>query len=165
MITLSQITDLSTLKEAKDALRAVLMQGAICPLCTQPAKMYTRSINSATAYNLYLIVTNFAVGEEFHMGNFLMKYNRQVGDTAKLCFWQFLEKVEGKLPDGNPANGMYRLTVGGKKFLTDPTIVVPKYVKIFHAEDYGFVEDEYMTIKDCFASKFNYNDLMNNVSK
>ena len=53
------VTDLTTFAELKDWMRSHVKDGAICPCCELPAKVYRRKLNSSMAYVLMLMIGEY----------------------------------------------------------------------------------------------------------
>jgi hypothetical protein len=164
MIPLDQINKQNTLGEARAALRVAYIKGANCPCCKQFVKLYKRTISSSMAAGLCMVARAKTVGEPFHLESFFRSVSPEYdvgGDFAKVRFWDFIESIEGLKEDGNPDNGMYKLTESGRRFVYDKVETI-KYVWIFANKVREYGKDQYVTIHDCLqrSNKFDYDKLM-----
>lgn len=170
------ITEESTIKQAKDHMRPLLLEGVKCPCCQQHAQMYQRSITSSMALGLILMYNyekkQRASGEyeddmpfPIHIESFF-KGIKDVpasirGDIPKLRFWGLIEPMGKVKPDNNPHSGDYHVTKKGASFVNNLCTVM-SHVNIYNNEAYGFpVKAKEVTIIDALKNKFNYSKLMN----
>lgn len=149
---------MTTLEEAKEALRAALMHGEAveCPVCTQLAKIYKRQINAGSARAL--IVAYRTYGKEYGHVPSLEHIARIGGEWAGLARWSLVEELQEKREDGGRA-GWWRVTDLGERFVLD-TLRVPKYVRIYDNRVLGH-EGELVGIRDALGHTFDYTELMN----
>lgn len=152
------ITPQTTVMNSKQFLKENYIQGAICPCCSQPVKMYYRSITSAMAYGLMLMCQNNTLGVSIHIEDFFKKIpdlpSSIRGDLPKLKYW-------GLIKEGG-VKGWYTVTEAGLRFVQGKT-TVPSHVQIYNNKFYGFVPDKSVNIQDCLKNKFNLSKLMENV--
>ena len=93
-------------------------RGYVCPCCSQFVKVYRRPLNSSMAAVLILIYASGITGW-FHVEHYLRKIGKENlrADFHKLRYWKFLEAKTGKLDNGNPRNGHYKITSLGLLFV------------------------------------------------
>jgi hypothetical protein len=143
----------TTLREAKVWLGQHLAEGAICPACTQHAKVYRRKINSTMARALIQMYLHGAAERFVHVPSL-------PGDTHEISqasWWDLVEEERIRRPDGGRA-GFWSLTVFGRMFVLGE-VSVPEYALIY---DGSLVrtEGDPRTISDCLGVRFNYDELM-----
>ena len=165
--TVPDFTSTSTIHEVREYFSETIRQGksAFCPCCDRIVKVYKRTVTSSMAYGL-IMVRNYwgLLGPGFpwfHMENFFKDLdipNSIRGDMPKWVLWECLEKATGEKDDGNPNNGMYRLTMRGLEFVHDK-IKMRKYVRVYNNVTYGF-DGPLVSIKEALKDKFNYEELM-----
>lgn len=146
------VSGTDTIAAGKAWLRARLVEGARCPLCTQHVKMYKRKINSGMARSLIHIYRINGKG---------WVHVRAIGarsrEEGKLAYWGLLEEQTGVGLHGGRA-GYWRVTDKGEQFLLH-NLTVPMYARVFDGKVYGF-EGGAVNIKDALGTKFNYEELM-----
>jgi len=164
---MTEITDRSTIAEAKQELRDGWHEGLECPVCTQFVKIYKRKITSSMAYTLILMYRYFKkhrYEEWVHMNDYLNSIEglpgaiRNTGDNAKLRYWGLLEEKPEVRNDGSKRAGYWRITELGKKFV-EGEVTVQSHTKIFNSKTYGLI-GETIGIKDALSNKFSYDELM-----
>lgn len=159
--------EMETIEQARDYLRGRMKNGlgSKCPVCTQYVRRYNRPITSAMAYCLILIHKS-GKNEFFHVEDWLKEQNCPSsirGDFAKLRFWGLIEQMEDlKREDESSRVGYYKITPKGVDFVNG-VIKVPRSVKIFNNQFFGFSEKE-TDIKGALKKKFSYSDLMSNLA-
>ncbi len=149
-----KITNSSTVEQAKAHLRENWEEGVKCPCCTQEVKLYKYKINKGMA--LVLIQMYKSKNEWIHPIKDLKTIN---GDYAKLRFWGLVESSSDQPEDDKKANGFWRVTEKGKKFVNN-TLRVKEKALLFNNKNYGFIGND-ISITDALGNKFNYAELMN----
>lgn len=145
----------STLREMRAWLQEKLLAGESvkCPLCTQHAKVYRRTINSTQARALLLFFRE--AGAEYAHGPTVTRSNSD--ELSKLRYWGLIEESLEKREDGGRA-GWWRLTPEGILF-AEGLIRVPKYARIYDGRLLG-LEGEPVSIRDALGERFDYDLLM-----
>jgi|18_taG_2_1085343.scaffolds.fasta_scaffold65661_2 hypothetical protein len=150
---------MKTLEEAKEHLRENYKDGTRCPCCDQFVKQYKRKINSTMAYGLILMNKNPSWLHSETFFHSIEKVPSSIrGDLPKLRHWGLIEKEESGKEDGNPNQGLYRITQAGKDFVAK-RITVSKYAYSYNNKIQGFSEES-CTIDQCLGNNFNYSELM-----
>lgn len=144
--------DDTLLGDCREWLRGQLTEhGAHCPLCTQMAKIYRRSLGSGMAR--HAITAWHAAGtDEFHAPTVL---RHEAGDFAKIRYWELIGAV------GSRPAGWWRFTELGRRWVLG-LVGVPRYAYVFDAELLRLDEDgpQNWTIRDALNDRFDYVDLM-----
>jgi hypothetical protein len=150
---------MTSLEEAKDALRLQLQQGEAveCPLCTQMAKIYRRTIHSAMAVALIMLFNQ--EDEWVHFPTLLRDAKQRAGDEGKLVYWGLIEPMPGERDDGSRRTGWWRITDLGRSFVQGHTRV-GKYASVYDGRCLGIDQTEQVSIRDCLGTNFNYEELM-----
>ena len=156
---------LVTLKEAREYVKEGSKIGVHCPCCQQFAKIYKRKLNSGMARVLiHLYIEYFKTAKEWvQVKEFLrQKKYRNNHDWTLLRFWGLLEPKEKEEtdPEEMKCNGLWRVTVKGKQFVTDTRVRVSKRIIIYNNFFKGF-DIEVINIKNALGNKFDYDELMN----
>lgn len=155
-----------TIAEAQALLKPHLDKtGAVCPLCRQLVKLYSREITSSMAYVLILLHRHFQSDKNWlHVPSFLTNVSTvgaavRGGDWAKLRYWDLIEeKPKTERKDGSKRAGFYRMTEKGHQFVRGET-KVPRAVLLYADKFLGFDEGE-VSIQECLGKEFDYADLM-----
>ena len=166
----------STVKEVREHLDTSIRTGkkTHCPCCNRTVRQYKRSITSAMAYGLILLVRNqgvhrgnvsfenkYGAPQWFHMENTLKEAGAPTsirGDMSKWVYWGCLERNEKYTIDSNPESGLYRLTKKAVDFVLG-WCTLKKYIKLHNRVSYGF-DGDLISIKEALQNKFNYDELM-----
>lgn len=148
------VPDSVPLGQAKAWLRSRLDKGADCPLCTQHAKIYRRTINSGMARSL---IAMYTVGrlDWVHLPSQIGARSREEG---KLAYWGLVEEDPTKREDGGRP-GTWRVTNLGEAFIRHG-LVVPKYANVYNGKVLSLDTTELISIKDALGKKFDYAELM-----
>jgi hypothetical protein len=165
--------DLRTLAEARQYVHDNMREGVDCPCCDQKVRIYERKLSSIMARALiafyrYVRRNGSDAGAWFHALNVLQAEMPSVqgsGDYAKLRHWGLIEAKGEAKEDGNPSNGMYRLTERGVKFALG-LVRVPKHVYIFddHLLDIEREDLSTTNIREALGDGFKWDELMNAVA-
>jgi len=142
-----------TLAEARAWLREVVHEGAICPCCTQLAKVYRRKLNAGMAVSLIRMWRAAGYGW-LHIPTSIPARSREEG---KLRYWGLAEEAGEKREDGGRA-GWWRVTEEGAIFVNGESRV-PKYALVYDDRCLGLRGDP-VSIVECLGSKFDYHELM-----
>jgi hypothetical protein len=144
--------DDALLGACREWLREQLAEhGAHCPLCTQMAKIYRRSLGSGMAR--HAITAWRAAGvSEFHAPTVL---RHEAGDFAKIRYWGLIVAV------GSRPAGWWRFTELGQRWALG-LVGVPRYAYVFDAELLRLGEEgpQNWTIHDALGDPFDYAALM-----
>lgn len=154
------VSDDTTVKTARAWLDQHVAQGAVCPVCTRYAKVYTRTITASMARALVTIYLH-SDGDYVHVDKFLMQHGQHSGRAmpALLRHWELLEKKEGKRKDGAGASGYYRITERGRLF-AENKVAINKYVRLYDDRSLFLANDEKILIVDALRKRFDYAALM-----
>lgn len=161
------ITDSMTIEQAKEIMRRHLGEGFCCPACNAPTKSYRRTITSAMAVGLIMMVKasnahkdpDGYIHTEDYFKSMLDLPASIRADVPKLRFWDLIESKKGIKTDGNPCNGYYRVTRLGEEFVSN-SVRVPKYVKLYNNKR---LNDDYngsISVVEALQNKFDYQKLM-----
>lgn len=151
------------IQEARKNLFENAGEGGTCPCCNQFVKFYRRSITSAMALSLILLMKkarqkgdDWVHVEEIVAGT---KYPTSViADIAKLRYWDLIEPYVGEREDGSKRTGYWKLTLRGSMFVNGQTGVV-QYVVLYNGKAIKY-EGPLIFIRDTLKNKFNYEELM-----
>lgn len=145
--------DVFTISEARDWLRKRLDRGAACPVCTQHAQVYRRTINAGMARSL---IAMYRVG-----GTAWVHVPTQVGarsrEEGKLAYWGLVEEAKHPRANGSRA-GWWRVTEKGERFVHDE-LVLPRYARVFNGRCLGLT-GEPVGIRQALGKRFDYRELM-----
>lgn len=141
---------MTTLAEAKDRLREQLQAGesAVCPCCTQTAKIYTYTINHGMVQCLVSLARD---GGWVHTPDdkFLSRYR---GNLTKLQYWSMVERSLPRSENG-VGSGYWRITIPGMNWLKGLTSV-PVKVSVFNGRVLG-TSAELGSVSDAWGEPFN----------
>jgi hypothetical protein len=151
-----------TLEFAKQWLRERLDEGAVCPCCTQLAKVYRRPLHAGMAMKLIKFYRAYGTG----WGSRVELFKGEAeGDFAKLRYWGLVQESDDTRPDGG-RNGWWRVTGLGEKFVLGEHTVF-QYVNLYDSRpvhpDEGkgaMFEGRQLNIRSCLGKSFSYNELM-----
>lgn len=147
----------NTIKDAKDALRAELIEGSHCPVCTRWAQLQKWQM---TGRDGKLLIQMYNSKTEYI--HIMKKLSPPDGRYARMRFWGLIE-ARGDVPKGDvKASGFWKITDKGRQFVEN-RIRVPKKVKVFNNHSYGFIDDESVSIYEVLGKKFSYSELMSNI--
>jgi hypothetical protein len=149
---MTEFVDTMTLKEARDALRLLVEEGARCPCCTQLAKVYKRKVHAGMARLLIAMWRN--AGEEWL---YLPSLPQKSRDGTGLAYWGLIEEEKARREDGGRA-GWWRITEEGRGWVLMQT-TIPKYAMIYDGRCLGH-RGAHVTIRDALGTRFDYDDLM-----
>lgn len=154
------------LLEAKKFIQENKQDGVNCPCCGKYVRQYERKINSGMILfliGLYRLTKPYFGRDEIYFDNkeILMKMNL----TARSLDYSILKHFKLIKDDYNDdeskrKSGIWRLTNLGRKFV-EGNVRLKKYAVIFNGK---FIEykGDFVSIKDCLGSKFNYSELLKN---
>ena len=142
-----------TLEEARSALRELVEEGHTCPLCTQFAKVYKRTIHGRMAADLIKVYKTVPVWEWFHLPS-VLGYG---GDFAKMTHWGLIEE-EGSLRDDGGRAGWWRLTTAAEEWIEQRSSML-KYARIYDGRSLGLTGPP-LTIVEALGKNFDYSELM-----
>ena len=151
-----------TLGDARDELRQLVHDGHRCPLCQQFAKVYRRTLPSATGRTMI---------ELYHVAGAAPDYTflpdvldrmtgtpHQGGYGTLGHFWGLMEREPGEREDGSDRVGWWRLTPLGVRFVLRQA-QVPKYAHLYDGRCLG-LHGKPISISECLGNRFNYGELM-----
>lgn len=153
-LTMEQ-SELVTLADARAWLGDQLQRGgAVCPCCSQLAKIYKRKLNSNMARTL--IIGYRTVGLAwFHAPTTV----GDRGELAKLRYWGLVEEEQTLRADGGRA-GWWRVTSKGEQFILG-RIELPAHALVYDGELLRLDEsDGLIGIRAALGEKFSYQELM-----
>lgn len=156
---------MTTLKRARRYVRKNIKKGCRCPCCGKYTKEYSRPLNYPMAHVL-ILMHDYALKNgkrnwlnvENYLKTFPNLYPKLRGDFPKLRYWKLIRMKLGKDSDGNPRQGLYRITKKGADFV-EGKISVPKRVFTFDAKVTRFSKTETVTLEEALGIHFNYSDL------
>ena len=152
-------TDLSTLLESKNWLRARLEDGVDCPCCGQFAKIYKRKLNSSMARGLIVLV-KLNRRDPIHIPSVFTEYRVCASnDGALLRHWNLIEEIPGVRDDGSTRVGYYIVTDLGRKFAAGK-VRVPAYAYIYNSDLLRLDDEETVDIRGALGERFHYEELM-----
>ena len=159
-----------TLGEARDLLRAAVMDGEFCrcPCCGQDVFIYRRKLPSVSCRLMIAMYRRGAYartdGGDGYM--FVPPILATIGATAHQGgyalqghHWDLLERMEGKREDGSNRVGWWRLTPRGVLFVRDQ-VTVRKYARLYNKRRLGNLEGDHVGIREALGHRFNYDELM-----
>lgn len=147
----------TTLGDVKAWLTERLLKGVKCPACQQLARVYKRTVTSASARTLIAAVRRHG-RDWFHMSTLESAIgNKSRGETAKLVYWGLIEKDPERRDDGG-ISSWFRVTENGRLFMQG-SITVPKYALTYDAQLIRHEGPE-ISIRDALGNKFSYEELM-----
>ena len=155
-----ELPDDTLLGDARQALREEVEKGAICPCCTQLAKVYRRHMTSVTGRAMICMWRESGTGW-VHVPT-LMKEQlpgiaHQGGYATLAHYWGLIEEAGEKREDGGRA-GWWRLTTKGAQFVQNE-ITVHQYTRTYDSRVLSEL-GEMVTIVNVLGKKFDYNELM-----
>jgi hypothetical protein len=128
--------------------------GAICPTCTQVAKVYDRKVHSGMAQAL-IIMYRHAGTEWFHLPEISGRWRSR--DEGMLRYWGLIEDSTERREDGGKA-GWWRVTPYGAAFVKG-NAQIHKSAHVYGSRVLG-LDGPLRTIHDCLGDAFDYNELM-----
>jgi len=148
-------SELVTLADARAWLADQLQRsGAICPCCSQLAKVYKRKLNSNMARTLIIGYRTVQMAW-FHAPTTV----GDRGELAKLRYWGLVEEEQTLRGDGGRA-GWWRVTPKGQQFILGQ-IELPAHALVYDGALLRLDEsDGYISIRDALGEKFSYQELM-----
>lgn len=141
------------LGDARQWLRERVEEGAVCPCCTQFAKVYTRPLNSGMARSL-IEMYRIAGMDWVHIPTAIGARSREEG---KMRYWDLVEDSGDIRPDGGRA-GWWRVTPHGARFVLRQ-IKVQKYARIYDDRLLN-LKGNLVDIQDVLGTKFDLRKLM-----
>jgi hypothetical protein len=163
------LPDTTPLSEARDWLRERVERkgGGKCPVCSQHAEVYKRSVYATVArflIGLYWMtppdatipdawVSARAVAERYGL-----RLN-EGGDRSKLRYWDLVDIPDAVRADGSPRTGYFRITSLGRAYAEDrhrirkTAVIYDDRVLRFEGPEVG--------IRDALRKRFDYDALMN----
>lgn len=154
------MTNIQTLQEAKQHLRANWDKGVDCPCCGQFVKRYTYHLNASIGATLISLYKLHEIGSEWiHVNTEIRPESGGYFSLAK--HWGLIEQREkdDHERDAKRVSGYWKLTPKGNEFVRG-IISVPKSVYCFDGKVLGFSEAQ-VNIHKALGKKFNYQELMN----
>ncbi len=128
-----------------------------CPTCGRYAQVYKRKIHSTVALQLIRLYHLGGVENYVPAHRLILPGQSGVGDLSKAKYWGLIESAPNT--DTSKKNsGMWRLTYAGYGFVTGAH-KIPEFALVYDDAVLKF-DGNLITIKDCLASGFNYEDLM-----
>lgn len=158
----------ATVAEAQSWLRDRVNDGERCPVCTQWAQTYRRTINAGMARSL---VEMWRVGglTPVHVPTQIGARSREEG---KLAYWELAEPCGNAVtPDTAPDvaehfagrdRGWWRVTAKGRDFALGTT-TVPQYAVVFDGRVLGH-DGKPITIRDALGTRFDLDALLAGVA-
>lgn len=146
-----------TLEQARQWLRDQVEDGAVCPCCSQFAKVYRRKITGSIAAVLIAMYRLHRAGQEWV---YMPDLRSRGQDEVIARHWFLIEKDEElQREDGSTRTGWWRLTATGTRFVRGE-LLIPKYARVYNGRRLGYDDTELVSIRDCLGTRFNYDELM-----
>lgn len=153
----------TTIGEAKLKLFNSAHEGTYCPCCESLVKIYRRTI-SGKSINMLSGLYNLAkaeTGRYFHLSKVLRNSGQiQTSEFPKLRFWGLIKRLDIETDNGSNHSGHYSITQKGVDFLLG-RLKIPKYASVYKNEVQE-MSKELVTVYECRANKFHFQDLMKN---
>jgi hypothetical protein len=163
----------TTLAHAKAALRARLRKGARCPLCTQHAKVYRRTVTASMARELvFLVRLHDKRGGWVHGSDVIGAIagvpgkairGATSGDFSKLELFGLTEAKPNTDDPAKRESGYWRPTDLARQFVRGE-VTVAKYAEIYDGELLRLDASQRITIRDALGKRFDYAELMATVA-
>ena len=150
-----------SLEDAKDWLEDHIDEGAQCPCCSQYAKVYERTLPSATARVMIRLYQHNKGIDYVYLPTILdtMKGTPHQGGYGTLGHhWGLMEQMPGERPDGSNRVGWWRLTDLGRDFVRGIE-TVPKTAYLYSGRCLT-VGGPPWSVRDALGHRFNYDELM-----
>lgn len=153
-----------TIEEARVWLEEHLEEGVSCPLCSQLAKVYKRSIYRAMAVWLVLLCQLYSrSGDWVHTNRVeALRQRRGIqvtfrgGDPAKLRYWGLIREQWNE-DETKRTSGLWRPTDKGIQF-AQGQIALPRRALIFDGQLRGF-DGESRFLRESLGDDFDYQKL------
>lgn len=153
----------------EDTLEAMSPDGTTCARCHGQMKVYRRAVNSDIARTLIYALPKFKAHPDgwLHLSQFLTTvHNFRTGDYHKAKYWRLIRAHPGDRPAGKSSNGRWQLTALGIAFAEDRYAVPNSHVLVYC--DRIIPETWYggpRTVRQALSKKFNYDELMANITQ
>jgi hypothetical protein len=151
-------THSTTLERIRSWLFRNREEGAVCPACQRPSKVYRYNLSGSWAAVLIKMYNLHRQGYGWvHVESRIRPLG---GNYAKLRFWGLIEAYPHNaeaLPDKSSA-GYWRVTTLGKLFV-ECKATIPQHIFIYLNTNAG-VGGKQVSITDCLGNKFNFGELM-----
>lgn len=161
---IDDVTDDTTVGEARLAMRAAAREGTTCVICQQSVKVYRRPMTSATVRLMIAMYREVGTGW-VQVPELLRRRLPDVatqGGYATLAHWWGLiePEIETRRDDGGRV-GFWRVTPLGQAFLTRGQRV-QRYALIYNSRLLGY-DGEAVDVQTVLGSKFDLGELMSGV--
>ena len=133
-----------------------------CEHCAQLCKLYPVPINGKMAGGLRWIVGEFRRNPRWiHFFREVPYDNLKTmgGSFAKMAHWGLIEQMPNADDPTKKCSGMWRPTQEGMDF-ADGKIRVPRAVKLYNGDSYGFTDDGWVSIHDIWDKQFDFQEIM-----
>jgi hypothetical protein len=146
----------TSLKEAKDWLRPLTdPEGAICPCCTQLARVYHWQIYGTHVKAMAEIWKAKGVNKWCHAPTVLK--HRHVA-FQRLAYWGLMEEEQDIKRDDGGRAGWWRVTMLGENWIYG-NVSVPKFARVYSGRLLG-LHGTRVKIHQCVSKKFDLNELL-----
>lgn len=152
-----RLPDRTLLGDARWWLRRRVDKGAKCPLCTQHAMIYPRTINSSQARDLIALYLQHEREFAYLPDVRKLSGSRSNREESKLRWWGLLIEEPTLRPDGGRA-GWWKVTDRGEQFVLNQ-VRVPKTARVYDNRCLKLV-GEPISIVDALGNPFDYRELM-----
>lgn len=150
-----------TVETARMQLEEALLGGSTCPCCDRFTKRYRRGLTAGMAVVLCRIVRHGRRGGWVNVPE--LPNAPRGGDYAKLLHWGLLEQAKPDPDDPTRrSSGLWRATARGVDFVLGRVSVPRAYIE-YNNRVLGF-EAEPITIREALGKRFDYSELMAEVS-
>ena len=159
-----QLTDDSTIGEAKTVLRENWEKGVECPCCTQLVKLYSRKLYSVMAVMLIKLYKydKQHPSEYVHVSELMWKGQTANYDFSKLRYWGLIAEKTKDADANKRTSGYWAITDKGRDFV-EGRRSISKYVQLFDSKKFGYTGEQ-VTIKDALGDDFDYRELMGDLA-
>lgn len=167
------LPDTMTLREARDALRAVIRKGARCPCCRRWARVNPYTIGHTATRALIVLVRLFEKHQRwirskeiaaFIAGVPVEKLLACTGDgLTKLSHWELVEAKPNTDDETKRDSGFWRPTQKAVEFVYG-RIRLPRWAEVYDNRLLRLNATETVSVTDTLGTTFNYAELMATVA-
>jgi hypothetical protein len=154
-----------TLAEARQIFFSELASGTTCLCCDRKAAIRPRQPYKGQMIALLKAAEFFRnnpTEKWLHFKNYMLQFKKDAARVQELRHWGLIERKPGEKEDGNPRNGMYRVTDEGMAFV-EGRRSVPRYAYIYNDAPVGFSDGKYaptefVDVYRALGKNFNYKE-------
>jgi len=132
----------------------------VCPCCARKNKIYKYRVNGTMIRHIiqWRKIAEAKNGNPQEWVHASHEFPQGRASALKFRYWQIIEKLEGRGPDGRPTSGLWRLTDGGLAFVNNLARTY-QYVYVFQDEVLYYGGDIYSIEEYCDAEGFRWEEL------